>query len=248
MPIELDPPDPAAAAVELNAAVSAATQRLRQTAAGLTDQQAREPSRLPGWSRGHLLTHIARNADSLRNLLIWARTGVVTPQYADAGERERGIAAGADRPAADLLADLDASAAALAAEAGSLRQDDWAAQVHGLHGDPHPAWFTLRRRRTEVEVHHVDLDAGYSPDDWPLDFAATLLDSVVADFADADAPAALLRTTDTGSALRIGPPDAAPAVEISGPARALLAWLIGRGSGAGLTVAPAGELPALPPW
>src|SRR5271154_1879554 len=123
-----------------------ATARLAEASEGLTDEEAAAPSLLPGWTRGHVLTHIARNADSLRNLLIWARTGVVTPQYTDAGEREQGIAAGADRRAADLLADLDASAAALAAEAESLRADDWAAEVRGLHGDPHPAWFTLRRR------------------------------------------------------------------------------------------------------
>jgi maleylpyruvate isomerase len=248
MAIDVDPADPAAAAAELIVAVGSATERLRQTAAGLSDQQAREPSRLPGWSRGHVLTHVARNADSLRNLLIWARTGIVTPQYADQSERERGIAAGAGRPPAELLADLDASAAALAAEAASLRADQWAAEVRGLHGAPHAAWFTLQRRRIEVEVHHVDLDAGYSPDEWPLDFAATLLESVVADFADAEAPAARLRIAETGSPLRIGPPDATTTVEISGPARALLAWLIGRSSGAGLAAAPPGPLPALPPW
>jgi len=248
VPTEFDPADPAAVAAELRVAVDDATERLRQTAAGLSDQQVREPSLLPGWSRGHLVTHVARNADSLRNLLIWAHTGVVTPQYADSGERERGIAAGAGRDAAELLADLEASAAALAAEADCLRPGDWAADVHGRRGDPHPAWYTLRRRQTEVEVHHVDLGAGYSPADWPLDFAATLLASVVADFADAEAPAAQLRSTDTGRVLRIGPPDAAPTVEISGPASALLAWLIGRGDGAGLTATPAGRLPTLPPW
>ena len=32
---------------------------------GLTEDQARGLSRLPGWTRGHLLTHIARNADGL---------------------------------------------------------------------------------------------------------------------------------------------------------------------------------------
>ncbi|MEV0474381.1 maleylpyruvate isomerase N-terminal domain-containing protein, partial [Streptomyces prunicolor] len=26
-----------------------------------------EPSRLPGWSRGHVLAHLARNADALVN-------------------------------------------------------------------------------------------------------------------------------------------------------------------------------------
>ena len=79
--------------------IGEATTRLTITAAGLTDSQAREPSQLPGWTRGHVLTHIARNADGLRNLLIWARTGVVTPQYPDLEAREAGIAAGAgERP------------------------------------------------------------------------------------------------------------------------------------------------------
>ena len=248
MAIDVDPADPAAAAAELIVAVDSATERLRQTAAGLSDQQAREPSRLPGWSRGHVLTHVARNADSLRNLLIWARTGIVTPQYADADEREQGIAAGAGRPPAELLADLDASAAALAAEAASLRADDWAAEVRGMRGAPHAAWFTLWRRLTEVEIHHVDLGAGYGPDDWPMPFATECLERVAAGFADAEAPAARLRSADAGLVLQIGPPDTTPAVEISGPATALLAWLIGRSSGAGLAAAPPGPLPALPPW
>ena len=248
MPTDPDPADPAAAAAELSVAVNDATGRLRQTAAGLSDQQAREPSRLPGWSRGHLLTHLARNADSLRNLLIWARTGVVTPQYADEGERERGIAAGAGRTAAELLADLDASAAALAAEADSLRPADWAAQVSGLRGAPHPAWFTLRRRLTEVEIHHVDLGAGYGPQHWPLPFATALLPGVASDFSGDDVPAARLRSPAADLVLQIGPPAAAPAIEISGPAWAVLAWLTGRSAGAGLTVAPAGPLPKLPPW
>ena len=34
------------------------------------------PSALPGWSRAHVLTHVARNADAMINLLTWARTGV----------------------------------------------------------------------------------------------------------------------------------------------------------------------------
>src|ERR1700733_9187275 len=50
--------DPAAAAAELTDAVAAATQRLHDTATALSDEQVRAPSVLPGWSRGHVLTHI----------------------------------------------------------------------------------------------------------------------------------------------------------------------------------------------
>jgi maleylpyruvate isomerase len=248
MSIDGDHVDLAALADEQMKAIAGATARLVETTARLTDEQAREPSLLPGWSRGHVLTHIARNADGLRNLLIWARTGVVTPQYADQGERERGIAAGSGRSAADLLADLQSSAAEFGAEADRLRPGDWAAEVRGLRGPAHPAWFTLRRRLGEVEIHHVDLAAGYGPADWPLPFAVTSLERIAADFADADSPPARLLTSDAGLALKIGPPATSPAVEISGSARAMLAWLIGRSGGTGLTTTPPGQLPTLPPW
>ena len=40
------------------------------------------PSLLPGWTRAHVLAHVAGNADALVNLLTWARTGEETPMYA----------------------------------------------------------------------------------------------------------------------------------------------------------------------
>jgi len=119
--------------------IDQATRRLTATAAGLTDSQAREPSLLPGWTRGHVLTHIARNADGLRNLLIWARTGVVTPQYPDPEAREAGIAAGAGRPAGALAEDLERSAGAFAAEARRVPASAWDVPVHGINGPDHPA-------------------------------------------------------------------------------------------------------------
>ena len=72
-----------------------ATERLLTTATALSDAQVREPSSLPGWTRGHVLTHIARNADGLGNLLIWARTGTETPMYPSARSRGDDIEAGA---------------------------------------------------------------------------------------------------------------------------------------------------------
>jgi maleylpyruvate isomerase len=242
------PADPAALAASLSARVDTATRRILQTAAGISDEQARAASLLPGWTRGHLLTHVARNADSLRNLLIWARTGIETPQYASPAAREQGVTAGAGRPAADLLGDLTASAAAFAAEAASLADADWSAEVRGLRGPPHPAWRTLSRRLNEVEIHHVDLDAGYGPADWPQAFATQTLRQVAGDFAKPDCPAALLVSSDHDDTYRIGPAESQPAVEVSGPTRQLLAWLIGRSAGAGLTAEPAGPLPSVPAW
>jgi maleylpyruvate isomerase len=244
----LAPATAAAHAASLRTRVAAATRQLHESAARLDDGQARQASLLPGWSRGHLLSHLARNADSLRNLLIWARTGVVTPQYRDAAEREEGITAGAGRPAADLLADLGASAAALDAEAASLPDAAWSAQVGGLRGAAHPAWFTLWRRLSEVEIHHVDLGAGYGPADWPAEFATYCLKLAAGSFTRPDAPAALLSCSDVPLSVRIGAAGSEPASTISGPVRSLLAWLIGRSDGSDLTADPAGPLPAVPPW
>lgn len=243
-----DSADPAGAAATLRKIVDAATGLLLRSAALVTDQQAREPSLLPGWSRGHLLTHVARNADSLRNLLVWARTGVETPQYSHPAERAEGIAAGAGRPSAELLADLAASAEALDAEAARVPDTAWAAEVGGVAGNLHPAWYTLWRRLTEVEFHRVDLGVGYAAADWPEPFASYCLTKAAADFTGPDSPAVLLRSSDAPAAVQIGPTGQQPVQIVAGPVRALLAWLTGRSSGEDLTAQPPGPLPALPAW
>jgi maleylpyruvate isomerase len=248
MTTSFDSDDPAGAAASLRVMVDAATGLMLRSADRLTDNQAREPSLLPGWSRGHLLTHVARNADSLRNLLVWARTGVETPQYSHPGQRAEGIEAGAGRPAAELIADLASSAAALDAEAARLPDSAWAAQVRGMKGHAHPAWYTVWRRLTEVEFHHADLDLGYSAADWPESFATYGLVKVAADFTGHHSPAVLLRCSDVPVVVQIGPDGEQPVHIVTGPVRPLLAWLAGRSAGTGLKAEPPGPLPTLPAW
>jgi maleylpyruvate isomerase len=240
--------DAAAKAAQLGQRVDVATARVLATIARLSDEQAREPSSLPRWSRGHVLTHLARNADGLANLLIWARTGVVTPQYPSLQVRDEEIEVGAGRPARELIVDFADSATAFNDEVARLRDPDWAVEVRGMRGAPHAAWFTLWRRLSELEIHHLDLDAGYRSVDWPADFARESLQRVTGDFTGPDSPAALLHAADDGSEHRIGPREQAPAVTITGPSHALLAWLIGRSSGGDLVATPAGPLPAVPAW
>jgi maleylpyruvate isomerase len=230
--------------------LAAANDRLFATAAALSDAQAREPSLLPGWSRGHVLTHIARNADGMVNLLRWARTGTPTPMYASAKRRAADIEAGAGRPAAGLAADVRESAAALAAEAASMPDDAWHARVRALNGPPFPALGALERRLSEVEIHHVDLAAGYSPRDWPDDFVAGALPRVAESFAGRrDTPDCLIRPEGSANSLPIGKAKRGhPAVTVLGPPADLLGWLTGRSSGDRLTLATGDALPELPPW
>ena len=231
--------------------LAASTERLLASAAALSDAQLREPSPLPGWSRGHVLSHIARNADGLRNLLIWARTGTEIPMYASAESRTADIEAGAGRPGAALVADVRESAAAFASEAASLPDDAWANQVRTVSGPPFPALGVLDRRLSEVEIHHVDLAAGYTPGDWPADFVAHALPRVAGSFAGrGDTPCcAVWADGPQRQQFLIGPDRAGrPQVIAHGQPADLLAWLTGRGDGATLTVASGGPLPALPAW
>jgi maleylpyruvate isomerase len=251
-----------------------ATARLLRTAGGLTDATA--ASRLPGWTVGHVLTHIARNADGLTNLLTWARTSEVTPQYASVEARAADIDAGAPRPLRDQLDDLTAACERFAAAADAMPPEAWTHLVQPTVGPEMPAAQVMWSRLREVEIHHVDLGAGYGPADWPAAFALRMVHVLVKDMSErSDAPRVVLRIPEIGHDLPLGAPaldsstdptpaqpsaspsasppassSASPSASssnesvVSGPAWAVVAWLIGRSAGDQLT----GTLPPVPTW
>ena len=152
--------------------VDFATQRLLDSARVIEDADLRAPSLLPGWTRAHVLAHLARGADALRNLLIGVRTGEPRPAYASAEARDAGIERGASQPRADLLEHVAAAAMALRTVSRQLPDEAWRAEVTPVPGlDPFPATELLVRRLVEVELHHCDLGAGYTAADWPDAFA-----------------------------------------------------------------------------
>jgi maleylpyruvate isomerase len=149
-----------------------ATGRLLETVSELSDDDIRQASLLPGWSRGHLLTHLARSADAMRNLLTWARTGVQTPAYASPQARDADIDAGAGRSRAELAADVADAAAAFGSAALAMPGHAWQVPIRVLSYPEFPAAQLLTRRLVEVELHHTDLGAGYGRANWPATFAA----------------------------------------------------------------------------
>jgi maleylpyruvate isomerase len=230
----------------LIAEVDRATERLLRTAGTLDRTTLAEPSRLPGWSRGHVLTHLARGGDALVNLLTAARTGRNIPPYASMAARDADIEAGAGRPIEEHLDDVRAGAKRFAEACAAMPVDAWAAVVKSHRGDRVAAVLVWTRLR-EIEVHHVDLAAGYEPVDWPEGFAQRLLNEAAGDLATRDdVPPLTLAPTDAGRTLTLGPAGAGPTV--TGPAHLLAGWLIGRSTGAGLTVTPTGHLPTPPDW
>ncbi|MGH4019708.1 MAG: maleylpyruvate isomerase family mycothiol-dependent enzyme [Pseudonocardiaceae bacterium] len=219
--------------------------RVERAVAGLDDLRA--PSRLPGWTRGHVVTHLARNADALLRLLTWARTGVETPAYASREARAAEIEAGAGRPLPEQLEDLRSTAARFAAAAGELEPAHWEAVVRTSQGRTVPASTVAWMRVREVWLHLVDLDAGAEIDVLPDDVATALVRDVAAWMDSRVEQRVALRVGEEPGEepVAFGPADAEP-VPVSGPAAELAGWLTGRCSGSRLA-APDG-LPELPRW
>jgi maleylpyruvate isomerase len=107
-----------------------------------------------------------------------------------------------------------------------------------------PARRVLWERLKEVEIHHVDLDADYSPADWAPWFVSRALAETVQMFGRrVDAPG--LTLVIDGATERVG---SGGEVTVTGTAAPMLGWLVGRSAGEGLQVEPPGPLPTLPPW
>ncbi|GAB3142605.1 maleylpyruvate isomerase family mycothiol-dependent enzyme [Micromonospora sonneratiae] len=226
--------------------VDLATERLLRTAATLDEAGLAGPSLLPGWTRGHVLAHVARNADAMVNLLIAARTGEDIPAYASAADRDADIETGSGRTLEIQLDDLRESAARFADVAAAMPMEAWAAVVTARSG-PRVAATLVWGRLREIEVHHVDLNAGYTSADWPAACGHRLLHEVVADLAGrTDVPAMVLHPDEAAHELVIGQPSGTTTV--SGPAHELACWLIGRSAGDRLSATPTGQLPTPPKW
>ena len=215
---------------------------LMRTAAGLDDESIRGASLCEGWTRAHVLSHIARNADGLGNLASWAVTGTPRAMYEAPEARDADIVAGSTRGAQEIFTDLEDSAARFAAAAT------------GLAGAPEQAEVEMRGGRTvlggqlptlrlmEVVFHHVDLEAGYTFADADPGFVKrAVTNSIERIMASGRAPSVTLRS-DEGDVWSIGD-DAGQ--DVTGSNAELLLWLA-RGDGAG--VSSEAPLPELPSW
>ena len=206
--------------------------RLLETIAGLTDDDARRPSLLPGWTVGHVLTHLARNADSHVRMLAAAGRGEVADQY-EGGRagRAAAIEAGVGRPEPELAADVARSIDRLEAAWTAAADDVW---EHGrgrvATGGEWPVADLPFRRWREVELHHADLGLGFGWQDWSAAYVERELPVTIAGLGARLPPAGALRlvATDTGATWTV-PPDRPDPVEVAAPSRRLLAWLVGRG-------------------
>ena len=226
-------------------AVAAAEARVLRTVDSMDDGDLRVASLCDGWTRSHVLAHVALNAHSLVNLFEWARTGIETPQYPGWEERDSDIERYAARSLGEHRAALVAAGAAFAAAARAVPADRWAFLVRGIGGEPRPVETFLFGRLREVEIHHVDLAAGYGPRDWSGDFVRRVLEEVPDRLGPRVDEPFVVVATDSGERITVG--GGSGKTEVAGPDGPLLAWLLGRSDGTALVVT-GGSLPRVPPW
>ena len=224
-------PSPDGRLAELRELLTTATQRLLGDTIVVTDEQWAAPSRLPGWSRGHLGTHLARQADGMGRLVEGAASGVPQSMYASPEVRTAEIEDGAERTGLELQTDLDTSAERLTEAFERLDHADadgagWSAAVELRGGLVVPARLLPLGRLFEVEIHHVDLDIGYEVEDIEPDAAEWLMEWVGFRARVRDEFPRVELHTESGFTTTIGL--VGPGVVVHGPAPALVGWLTNR--------------------
>jgi maleylpyruvate isomerase len=218
-------------------AVTEQTAALLRTAHSLDDLQA--PSLCAGWTRGHVLTHLARNADGLAALVRSAVDGSGETMYASLESRDADIDAGADRSSAVLVDDVERTARALATQLPRLGPHHAETRLERT-----PGQFLVKAKNVpfmrlrEVVFHHVDLEAGFGFEDVGADLQRLLIGEEVRRLRACDPPPDVTLRSPDGDEWTVG----AGTASVSGDRGALLGWL-GRGLTTGVTGDP---LPPLP--
>ncbi len=203
--------------------------RLADLITGLTDDQARADSALPGWSRGHVLTHLAEHAKALKRQTEYALDGKLVDMY-DGGppSRAAAIQAGSSRPASALVDDVVQSAKELETAWDAVGPNDWERPVTYRNGTLEG--IVLARWR-ELEIHSADLNLGHV--DWSPEFCDYIIG-----FLSPRVPSGV-SVALPDRVLGDGEP-----VHVSGDPREIAAWLAGRDH-SGLTFSQPIELG---PW
>lgn len=142
------------------AAIDDHTARLVANARACDDLKA--PSLCEGWSRDHVLNHVARNAEAMVRLVRAAVDGTGETMYASPERRDSDIDDGVGRPAEVVVAEVERTAGDLAPALARLTDEHHDLVLERTPGGPTFKGGMLPfMRLREVIYHHVDLDLGF---------------------------------------------------------------------------------------
>ncbi len=220
-----------------------ASSRLVRTVDGLSADDWAAPSQLPGWTRAHLVAHLALNAEGLAAALGGVVAGQAVAMYSSQESRDGDIEELAGAEPAELRDRMLAGVTDFADAVAAVPEDRWSTSIDRTPGSERTfvAAAAPGMRLREVEIHHADLGAGYSHAAWPTAFSAQVLDAMTKRGAARDPFTADPSDLDGTWAFGQGGPT------VSGSAADLAWWLTGRGPGEGLT-SDSGTLPGIEEW
>jgi maleylpyruvate isomerase len=220
----------------LASALATATHRLVDTVDSLADERYVEPSLLPDWTIGHVVAHLALNAEAITHVLQEVRAGGTPTMYPSQAARDAEIEGLAADGPEELRTRLSVGAAFLAEEVAVLDpRDDDATFERTPGGTVLRVGVLPHLRLREVEIHHADLGVGYTHRDWPTDTVVGFLERASRSYTGTPFTA---HASDLDRSWEFG--GGGPVV--SGQASALAWWTTGR-SAEDLTAA--GELPRI---
>jgi maleylpyruvate isomerase len=229
-----------------------ASARVIRAVDGLQDDEWSAPSLLTGWSRAHVVAHLALNAEALTRCL----HGIVTDEadrqaqtmYDSDEQRDQDIAELAASTPTEIRDRLLAATTTFDDAVAAVPEDRWDDRVERTPGGRAMRAGSLPGMRIrELEIHQVDLGAGYSTADWSGSFSTLLLDAMTKRL---DPPEPIeVRPLDTDRTWTIGDEGDGeyPLPVVTGPAADLAWWLTGRPAPDTVSCSR-GELPSIDGW
>jgi maleylpyruvate isomerase len=225
--------------------------RLIRTVDGFHGDDWQLPSLLPDWTRAHVVAHLALNAEGmarvLRALVADADDHPPAAMYDSDDQRGRDISRLAEHTPSDIRAHLLGSVTILHEAVDAVPEEQWETRVERT-----PGGRTMRAgafpgmRWRELEIHHVDLDAGYTRVAWTLPFAEHLLDAMARRLRPEQSFE--VKPLDSKRTWVAGDEQAEyPVPIVTGPAADLAWWLTGRPAPETLSCSR-GELPSVEGW
>jgi len=213
--------------------------------ANLTDPDVGAPSELPGWTRGHVLAHMAGISNAMARQLEFAARGETIELYDGGYEgRTRAIEMAAGHALAEHKADLESALERALGAFGGLDDAGWRRPISYRGGVAYDGGLALWR---ELVIHATDLGTGRGPETWSRPFCDELIHFLAARVPDGKRyvlqPLGLPPVTiGNGSATTV----------IGGMLTDIAAWLAGRtptlGSLRATAAADGVDLPELLPW
>jgi maleylpyruvate isomerase len=221
--------------------------------AKLSDEDVQAPSALPGWTRGHVLAHVAGISNAMARQLEYAARDETIELYDGGMEgRNRAIEMAAGHDAAAHLADVTSALARVmkafdalpGIKDSSANRTGWYAPIAYRGGVVMDGGLALWR---ELVIHNSDLATGRGPETWSRQFCEHLFDFL----------AARVRPDDRLVLQPLGLPPVSigsgnRSIVVGGMVTDIAAWLAGReptlGSLRASAAADGVDLPALLPW